>query len=78
MITPDSKLTAFALRLKTQCRRLDIFENINIESDVDTLKAALDAAVEELEKLTGISRQSADFIGAIEWYGSSRFRYIRC
>jgi hypothetical protein len=53
------------------------FPGINVESDADELRNALDAAVEELEKLTGISRQSADFIGAIEWYGSSRFRYIR-
>jgi hypothetical protein len=77
-MTVDSKLAACALRIKTQCKRLDVFENIDVETDADTLRAALDAAVEELEKLTGISRQSADFIGAIEWYGSGRFRYIRC
>lgn len=76
-MTADPRLVAYALRISTQCKRLDVFENIDVEADVDTLRAALDDAVGELEKLTGISRLSADFLGAIEHYGSGRFHYFR-
>jgi hypothetical protein len=35
-------------------------------------------AMAELATLTGISPASADFIGAVEFYASGRFRYFRC